>query len=257
MRNLAWAIIVAGAASAVAQVPPGGGGAGGAGGVPGAGQVPPRTPPPAAGKGQGVGKREQTPPKGAGAGVAPSGIRMKGTAPIPPPNETPEQRRARLLREAKFGTTQPGAQPGAAAPGTMTNPTVDSRSNQIMSFDANGDGRVSQAELTLARFSPIFTQADANSDGFVTSAELSQLFTANPNLLRDPIWLDRSKAGRAAMKNLTAGARSGPDFVSNFMTYDADGDGRLQRSEITAPALGALFTRVDANADGVVSTAEL
>ena len=48
---------------------------------------------------------------------------------------------------------------------------------QMMSFDADKDGKLSKAEVTDARLQGLFTKADADKDGFVTKAEWNTLFT--------------------------------------------------------------------------------
>jgi hypothetical protein len=45
--------------------------------------------------------------------------------------------------------------------------------------------------------------------------------------------------------------------VTRLMTLDANGDGKLSRSEVTDERLHALFQRADANNDGVVTKDEL
>ncbi|MEI8382757.1 MAG: EF-hand domain-containing protein [Planctomycetota bacterium] len=45
--------------------------------------------------------------------------------------------------------------------------------------------------------------------------------------------------------------------VNRLMTYDADGDGKLSRAEVTDSRLLALLQRCDANNDGIVTRDEL
>jgi Ca2+-binding EF-hand superfamily protein len=94
--------------------------------------------------------------------------------------------------------------------------------------DANGDGAVSKPEF-LARRAQTFPQLDANGDGIMTQEEL----------------LARAKGFRAR-------AMAGQIYAN----FDRNGDGRVTQDEFaSAPAL--VFDRADANADGLVTKAEI
>lgn len=49
----------------------------------------------------------------------------------------------------------------------------------------------------------------------------------------------------------------GDDLVARMMKFDKDGDGKLSRDEVTDSRLNGLFTRADADKDGVVTKDEL
>ncbi|RCX09216.1 EF-hand domain-containing protein [Extensimonas vulgaris] len=102
----------------------------------------------------------------------------------------------------------PGAQPAAEAPGTSASAAAASASNaatpsrgelkalrQFQLLDANGDGKLSRAEVAL--FPPLaaaFDEADSNHDGFVTPDEI-RVFSAKYRAERE-----RAKAAKQAQE---------------------------------------------------------
>ncbi len=50
--------------------------------------------------------------------------------------------------------------------------TVESSVNRLMTYDADGDGKLSKAEVTDSRLLPLLQRCDANNDGIVTRDEL-------------------------------------------------------------------------------------
>jgi hypothetical protein len=100
-------------------------------------------------------------------------------------------------------------------------------------FDADGDGRVTEAEIEAFRAAR-FAELDADGNGAVSRQE----FTDH------------------------AAARAGDRAGAMFDRFDADGDGVLSRDAIEAqrglgPDAGRLIGRFDADGDGAVSREEL
>ncbi|HEX9791336.1 MAG TPA: hypothetical protein VGA60_11785 [Kiloniellales bacterium] len=93
----------------------------------------------------------------------------------------------------------------------------------LESFDVNGDGKLSQAEIDETR-AERFTSFDADSDQTLTLAEYEQL------------WL-------AAMRE---------KMVDRFQDLDADGDAKITAEEFKAP-FANLVRHMDRNDDGVVN----
>jgi Ca2+-binding EF-hand superfamily protein len=95
--------------------------------------------------------------------------------------------------------------------------------------DANKDGRLSkeEAQMPEARFAKL----DANQDGFITKEEF------------------QSAKAKKAEKHAKFAARM-------FQKVDTDGNGKLSRAEAQAHT-DALFQRLDANGDKVVTKEEL
>lgn len=65
---------------------------------------------------------------------------------------------------------QPGLQPGGQPGGPQGDPNVFI--DRLMSFDADGDGRLSRSEVPERFAENTFTRFDANADGFIDRAEL-------------------------------------------------------------------------------------
>ena len=67
-----------------------------------------------------------------------------------------------------------------------------------MAFDANGDGKLSKAELP-ERFQGIFDRADENNDGFLTADEIRKVAAAQaaPPESADPAAGAARRAGAA------------------------------------------------------------
>jgi hypothetical protein len=93
----------------------------------------------------------------------------------------------------------------------------------MMRADANGDGAISRAEAQTARVA-VFDRIDANRDGFLSAEE-------------------RAAAAEAARQRRLA-------------RVDADGDGRISRTELANQPM-RLFDHFDANNNDVLSGAEI
>jgi len=96
-------------------------------------------------------------------------------------------------------------------------------SNRIMTFDTDGDGRVTQTEVDEFRNSRLL-QFDTNGDGSLTLSEYQAL------------WL-------AAMRE---------KMVDRFQDLDADGDALVTAEEFKRP-FANLVRHLDRNGDGVLT----
>lgn len=118
----------------------------------------------------------------------------------------------------------------ACAPVSAQQPAGGTRMlQQLEKADANGDGAVSKSEFTAHRQSQ-FPRLDRNDDGYFTDSDV-------PRFMKD-----RMPAG----------------FTPGEMRaqFDANGDGKVSEQEfVHGPS--TVFDRVDANADGNLSPAEL
>ena len=95
------------------------------------------------------------------------------------------------------------------------------------SFDANGDGRITQVEIEEVRQGRL-AEFDANGDGSLSLEEYQAL------------WL-------AAMRER---------MVDRFQAHDDDGDGLVTAAELAEPFDG-LVSRLDRNDDGALTQDEL
>lgn len=102
-------------------------------------------------------------------------------------------------------------------------------------LDADGDGRVTEAEIAAHRAAEI-AGLDADADGFLTAEELS--------------------AHQMRMAQQMADKRS----AQMLERLDADGDGRIGVAEMMMGAHGdqsQMFARLDANGDGAITQEEI
>lgn len=98
-------------------------------------------------------------------------------------------------------------------------------------LDADGDGRVTQSEMTEARRAG-FARADANGDGVLSASEIAA----------------RQERARRFARIADDGA------TGRLARLDADGDGALSFEEFDADT--PLFRLIDVDEDGAVSRAE-
>ncbi|HTJ98749.1 MAG TPA: EF-hand domain-containing protein [Bordetella sp.] len=104
----------------------------------------------------------------------------------------------------------------------------------LQEADANGDGKITKAELTQAR-DRLFTRLDRNGDGYLTQDDFQR---------------------RLLSRRAGAGGDSGDRYAGMAAVLDKDGDGRISRTEfVNGPA--KLFDRADTNHDGTVDAKEL
>jgi Ca2+-binding EF-hand superfamily protein len=140
-----------------------------------------------------------------------------------------------------------GGEGGRGGEGQQAGNNVEETVSMLMTFDENGDGKLSRSELP-ERFQGIFDRADENKDGFLTPDEIRKTLAAQSPPPDSP----------------RQGGRGGPDGGRGEMNFirmdpvlaaiDTNGDGVLSAEEIkNAP--GAI-RKLDSNADGKVSREE-
>ncbi len=155
-----------------------------------------------------------------------------------------ERRAARERLRAARGPGRPGFAPGEAPPGgalAATLPPPGSpalgadaapgsargrRGGMLARLDDNGDG-----QLTRAEFEAPFDRLDANRDGTIDQAEMAARRSFG--------------AGPASADGRTGGG-------GRLARLDADGDGKISRSEFDRP-----FDRLDTDRSGVIDAGEL
>lgn len=111
----------------------------------------------------------------------------------------------------------------------------------LSALDTAHDGVISSAELSRAP--EVLAKLDSNKDGVIT-----------PDELRPQGFGRRSEDGAAPPGEARPPEAS--DLVKTLMTFDANGDGKLARTEVPERMQG-LFDRADTNRDGVLTSDEL
>ena len=136
---------------------------------------------------------------------------------------------------------------GRGGEGQQTGNNVAETVNMLMSFDENGDGKLSRAELP-ERFQGIFDRADENKDGFLTPDEIRKTLTAQAAPPDSP-----RQGGR--------GGRDGGRGPMNFIrmdpvlaAIDTNGDGIISAEEIKNSA--SALKKLDTNGDGKIGREE-
>jgi len=125
------------------------------------------------------------------------------------------------------------ALPGQQRPGMRISPV-------LRALDADRNGELSAAEIQNA--AAALQKLDTNLDKQLNAEEFLE-----PQGDRRPLPGMRGGAD--------GGARSG-DLVQTLMAFDADGDGKLSKSELPERMQG-LFARADSDKDGLLTQAEL
>jgi len=105
--------------------------------------------------------------------------------------------------------------------------------------DADGDGRLSLAELGIA--SELFALLDANGDGFVDRADVRERHGRGPD-------------GRRGSRG-RRGDRGADGLMRMWKQMDTNRDGKITRDEWRGRA--EFFERLDADSDGIVTEAEM
>lgn len=149
------------------------------------------------------------------------------------------QRALSLALATLFGTTFTATALAQAPQGTGQPPAINPAEAFIKSHDADGDGKVSQAEA-LAPQEARFKETDTDGDGFITADEFRQRFMA-----RVP------PQAQEQLKQRNIGD-PGESFVKEL---DKNGDGKVDLGESQQPAIGG-FKQMDANGDGLASLDE-
>jgi Ca2+-binding EF-hand superfamily protein len=141
---------------------------------------------------------------------------------------------------------------------------VEDTVKTFMAFDANGDGKLSRAELP-ERFQGIFDRADENKDGFLTPDEIRKVATAQAAAAAaseaEHDGPEGERGGREGGRGGPEGGRGGPRGDMNFIrmdpilaAVDTNGDGVISADEIrNAPDA---IRKLDKNGDGKISRDE-
>ncbi|MEF2070721.1 EF-hand domain-containing protein [Consotaella aegiceratis] len=122
--------------------------------------------------------------------------------------------RGRFERDGRFGRHGGRGGHGRHGPGMA---------NQLQTFDRNGDGTITQAEIDQARQDQI-GQYDADKNGALSLDEYQTLWSAQRR----------------------------ERMVDAFQAYDADGDGQVTPDEFNGRFAG-MIARFDRNGDGQLS----
>jgi Ca2+-binding EF-hand superfamily protein len=125
-------------------------------------------------------------------------------------------------------------------PGGGRGPMMMSPSMRIL--DADRDGVISATEIQQAAAQ--FAKLDADGDGKLTEAEIRPAFGGGP----------RREGGPGGPGG--PGGASPEETVAMMLQFDKNGDGMLQKSEVSERMQG-IFARGDANQDGVLTREEL
>lgn len=152
---------------------------------------------------------------------------------------------AALATAALAGTAFAQTAPqGSAAPRTMTRAQVTQQADaEFKSLDANGDGKISKAEI----------QAAIDSMAANTSAEIKKRQQEDFNKL------DTDHNGQLSLAEYEAGVKITPKAGladQRLQAFDTNKDGVITAAEFRSKPL-AEFDRIDTNHDGVLSEAEL
>lgn len=117
---------------------------------------------------------------------------------------------------------------GEGMNGPMAGPAFD-----FAAIDADGDGKITQEELSAHRAAEI-AALDADDDGFVTGEEMAARIRTQ---------MQERMAERANRQ---------------LERFDADGDGKVAVAELPEAGIGArMFAAIDADGDGAVTEAEI
>jgi Ca2+-binding EF-hand superfamily protein len=140
----------------------------------------------------------------------------------------------------------PAAQPKAAAPAPQPLTRVGLTKNLDATFkaiDTNGDGTLSQAEISAAEMKVLQNRAS----------------TVRGRLEAEFNKLDTNKDGSLSKAEFMAAAPAGPTTAPNgapaLAQLDKNKDGKVSLDEYRAPQL-ATFDKLDTNKDGTISAAE-
>ena len=116
--------------------------------------------------------------------------------------------------------------------------------------------RVQDEDRALRRL-PAFGALDTDDDGDISAAEIDAAAEALAALDEDAdgnLSDDELRPRRGGP--IGGPARTPPEATAAFMTFDADEDGLLERTEL-ASQFRSLLTRADADGDGAASEAEI
>ncbi len=119
-------------------------------------------------------------------------------------------------------------------------------------LDADGDGRLSRAELTAAP--AVLTPLDRDGDETAAAREIDPTFSGTNCIFREQTDGDRP-AVDVPFLVAAFDAPAGPVVRELIRRYDRDGDHKLSRAEIALDK--ELFLRLDADGDGLLDEREL
>ena len=139
------------------------------------------------------------------------------------------------MRPARFGGRGGPGERGEARP-----PDSAELVKTLMAFDANGDGKLSKAEVP-ERMQGLFDRADADKDGVLTAEELNKLAA--------------SQAGPDGQGGEGPRRRGGMRMDPVMAALDADQDGVLSADEIKNA--GVALKKLDKNGDGKITEDEV
>ncbi len=113
----------------------------------------------------------------------------------------------------------------------------------VRALDADTDGAISTKEIKAAPGA--LRKLDKNGDGNLTEDEVRPEFGGREG---------RRPEGRGEAPG--AGGASPDELLQTLLAFDKNKDGKLQKDEVPERMQG-LFTRGDANKDGILTTAEI
>lgn len=129
------------------------------------------------------------------------------------------------------------------APGGRQPMNADQLKDRIMQSDADGDGRISEAEAPQQMVNQ-FARVDQNGDGFLDESEIDAFASrARPGGLGVQRSARQGQAGRA-------------NPAEQLRNMDSNGDGQITKDELPAQ-MQQRFDRIDQNGDGVIDEEEI
>ncbi|HEU4961843.1 MAG TPA: EF-hand domain-containing protein [Sphingomonas sp.] len=123
-----------------------------------------------------------------------------------------------LAQEAAVNPNQPPSQTMMAEPVAM----------MIAAFDADGDARVTHAEMTagVAKTYAAIDTAKAGSIGYIQFSQWAERYLGDANALPSPFEVDTNHDNRVTLAELDS------QFDRTFARLDRDHDGVLTRAEL-------------------------
>jgi Ca2+-binding EF-hand superfamily protein len=126
-------------------------------------------------------------------------------------------------------------------------------SRVVAAIDADHDGTISAAEMQTAPAA--LRTLDTNHDGQLTFDELRPAFDGRGPRGRGDGGFE-GRVGRGGEEGRGAPASSADELIDTLMSFDRNGDGKLDRAEVPDRFQG-LFARADGDKDGTLTRDEL